>query len=195
MSKPRRTRITRKPKRHGKRWIAVLVIILVIGGFVAGFVQYGLTSGAAVDFSFGTSSDVRQSYQLIALSRLSPGTIDIAHILARNTGDAGIAVVVTLRAYNAVVSAAYGGPYSEAANIQIYLPPSSGYRVVTFYLTLPVQVPTFTISVTLGRVEDFSSITSLSTSSLSPIQSISPTTLVYTQAPTNPIDYELTQQY
>jgi len=182
-------------KRGRKLWLAILIIVLVVGGFVAGFVEYGLSFGAVVDFTFGGANDVRHSYQLIAMSRLNAGTIDITHILARNTGSAGISVIVTMHALNAVVSVGYGGPYSEAAYAQVYLPPSSGYRVVTFYLALPVQVPAFTLGVTLGRVEDFSSITSLSSSSLSPIEPTPPTTLVYTQMATNSTNYVLTQQY
>jgi len=138
---------------------------------------------------------VRQSYQLVAMSRLQPSTIDITHIIIRNTGGASISVVVTLHALNAVVSTGYYGPYAPSTNIQVELPPASGYRVVTFYLTLPQQVSTFTLQVTVGRILDFSSITSLAITGVSPIQPTSPTTLVYTQAPGNEIAYQLTQQY
>jgi hypothetical protein len=171
------------------------VVSLVVAGAVVSFVGYGLSYGAVVDFTFGGKSDVRQSYQLIAMSRLLPATIDITHILVRNRGSRGIAVVVTMHALNAVVSTGYYGPYSDTANIQVYLPPASRYRVVTFYLALPLQVPTFTIRVTVGRVLDFSSITSLATSTLASIQPTSPTTLVYAQMPANPINYQLSQQY
>jgi len=169
--------------------------LLVAGGIGGGFIGYGLSFGAVVDFTFGGANELRQSYQLMAMSRLEPSTIDIAHVLASNTGKGGIAIIVTMQAQNAAVSAGYYGPYGDTANIQIYLPPASMNQVVTFYLTLPTQVPTFTIRVTVGRALDFSSVASLATSGLSPIQGISPTTLVYTQSPTNPDGYKLTQQY
>lgn len=171
------------------------MILLVVAGVAVSFVGYGLSYGAVVDFTFGGKSDVRQSYQLSAMSRLRPGTIDITHIFVRNTGGTGISIVVTMHALNAVVSTGYYGPYGDTANIQIYLPPASGYQVATFYLALPLQVPTFTIRVTVGRVLDFSSIASLATSALASIRSTSPTTLVYTQVPPSPINYTLTQHY
>lgn len=194
LPKPRRRTTVRKRKRFGQRRLAILVILLVVVGVVVSFVGYGLSHRAVVDFTFGGKSDVRQSYQLLAMSRLQPATIDITHILVRNRGSTGIAVVVTMHALNAVVSAGYYGPYSDTVNIQVYLPPASRYRVVTFYLALPLQVSTFTIRVTVGPVLDFSSITSLATSTVASIQPTSPTTLVYTQTPASP-NYKLTQQY
>jgi hypothetical protein len=100
-----------------------------------------------------------------------------------------------MHAVNAVVSGNYYGPYVDTANIQVHLPVASGYRVVTFYLTLPVQVHLFTLRVTVASVLDFSSIASLVTTGFASIQPTSPTTLVYTNIITNPYDYELTQQY
>jgi hypothetical protein len=190
----RSAKSTRKHKRFGKRTLAILAVLLIVGGIISSFLTYGLSQGAVVNFSFGGKSDVRESYQLVAMSHIQPSTIDITHIILRNTGSAGISVVVTMHTLNAVVSAGYYGPYSAATNIQVDLPPAS-YRVVIFYLTLPLQVSTFTLRVTVGRVLDFSSITSLAISSLSPIQPTSPTTLVYVQAPFSEIKYELTQQY
>jgi hypothetical protein len=169
--------------------------LLVVAGTVVSFVSYGLAYGGIVDFTFGGKNDLRQSYQLIAMSRLRPSTIDITHILARNTGSTGITVTVTMHALNAVVSTGYYGPYSDSANAQIYLPSGSGYRVVTFYLTLHLQVSTFMIHVTVSKVWDFSSISTLATSSLASIQPTTPTTLVYTQEPTNSTHYQLTEQY
>ena len=166
-----------------------------MAGTVVSFVGYGLAYGGIVDFTFGGESDVRQSYQLFAMSRLQPGTIDIAHVLVRNTGSTGIAVIVTLHALNAVVSTGYYGPYSDTANIQVYLRPSTRYQLATFYLALPLQVPTFTIRVTVGRVLDFSSFTFLATSTMASIQPTSPTTLVYTQVPASPVNYKLTYEY
>lgn len=193
-----RTRIydnlTKKRKLLRKRGLAVLVIALVIVTIVVSFVWYGLAYGTAIDFTFGGATDVRHSYQLLAMSPLRPPTIDITHILVRNAGNTDITVVVTLHAVNAVVSTSYYGPYSDVANIQIHLPVASGYQFVTFYLTLPVQVPAFTISASLSRVLDFSGFTSLATSSFASVHSTAPTLLTYTKASLNPYDYELTQQ-
>jgi hypothetical protein len=195
MPKSKLSKGVRKRKRVGRRGLAILVILLILVGVVLGFVAYGLSYGAVVDFTFGGANEVRQSYQLIATSRLQPPTIDIAHVLVRNTGSIGISLIVTMNAINAVVSTGYYGPYGDTANVQIDLLPEPRYQLVTFYLALPKQVSTFTIRATVGRVMDFSSITSLATSALSPIQPTSPTTLVYTQVPANPISYKLVQQY
>jgi hypothetical protein len=129
------------------------------------------------------------------MSRTQPGTIDIAHVFARNVGGTGITVVVTMHALNAVVSAGYGGPYADSANIQLFLPIASGYRLATFYLALPVQASTFTLSVSVGQTVDFSSPASLATSALSSMQPTVPITLVYTQVPGSPANYNLTLQY
>jgi hypothetical protein len=195
LPKTRRTTKARKRKRLGKRGLAVLVILLVAAAAVVSFVGYGLVYGGIVDFTFGGKSDVRQTYQLFAMSRLQPGTIDITHVFVRNTGSTGIAVIVTLHALNAVVATGYYGPYSDTANIQVYLQPGARYQLVTFYLALPLQVPTFTIRVTVGRVLDFSSITLLATSTMAPIHPTSPTTLIYTQVPASPVNYKLTYEY
>ena len=128
------------------------------------------------------------------MSPFEPATVDITHILVRNSGNTDITVIVTMHALNAVISGNYYGPYTDTANIQVHLPVSSGYQVVTFYLTLPVQVPMFMLRVTVARVLDFSSFKSLVTSSFASIQPTSPTTLVYSNTLTNPHDYELTQQ-
>ena len=195
MPKTRHMKSTKKHRRLGKRILGILFVLLIVVGVTVSLLTYGFFYGAVVDFSFGGTNYVRQSYQLFAMSRLQPSTIDITHIIIRNTGGASISVVVTMQALNAVVSAGYYGPYSPFSNIQVDLPPASGYRVVTFYLTLPQQVSTFTLRVTVGRVIDFSSITALAISSVSPIQPISPTTLVYVQMATSDNNYELTQQY
>jgi len=192
---PKRKRKAARKKGIGKRKLAASLAILVVAGIVASFVSYGLANGANVNFTFGGENDVRQSYQLIAMSEARPSTIDITHVFLRNTGIAGVTVIVTMHALNAVVSVGYYGPYSDSANIQTYLPSGNENRVVTFYLTLPRQVQTFTISVTVGRTLDFSTISNLATSSLASIQTTTPTTLVYTQEPTNPINYQLTEQY
>lgn len=192
---PKRTRRTGKGKGRGKRKIAVVLVLLVVAGIVVSFVSYGLTYGGNVDFTFGAKNGVRESYQLVAMSQYRPSAIDITHILIRNSGSTGITVIVTLHALNAVVSTGYYGPFSDSASVQIYLPSESGYRVVNFYLTLPVQVSSFTISVTAGKVLDFSSIPNLATSSLASFQPTAPTTLVYSQEPGNSTIYQLTGQY
>jgi hypothetical protein len=155
---------------------------------------YRLSYSAVVDFTLGGPADVRRSYQLTAMSPFQPATIDITHILVRNSGNTAITVIVTMHAVNAVISGNYYGPYTDTANIQVHLPVASGYQVVTFYLTLPVQVPMFMLRVSVGRVLDFSSFTSLVTSGFASIQPTSPTTLVYSNTLTKPHDYELTQQ-
>ena len=100
-----------------------------------------------------------------------------------------------MHALNAVVSSGYYGPFSDSTGVEMYLPAGEGYRVVNFYLTLPLQVSSFTIRVTVGQTIDFSSITSLATSSLASIQPLSPTTLVYAETPGSLGSYQLTQDY
>jgi len=192
---PRRSRDARKGKKNSRRRLAAILTSLIVAGILVSFVSYGLAYRGIVDFSFGGKNEVRQSYQLIAMSKTEPSTIDITHIIIRNTGTTGLNVIVTMHALNAVISTAYDGPYTETSNIQVYLPPASGYRDMIFYLTLPVQASTFTLRVTVGQVWDFSSIPTLATSSLASIQPTEPTTLVYTQNATTPIIYQITEQY
>jgi hypothetical protein len=154
-----------------------------------------LTYRAIVEFTLGGKGGVRQSYQLIAMSRTQPSAIDIVHVFVRNVGATGITVVVTMHALNAAVSAGYYGPYADSSNIQMYLPVASEDRLVTFYLTLPVQASSFTLSVTVGQTIDFSTLAALSTSTLTSTQPMVPTTLVYTQIRGNPASYNLTLQY
>ena len=150
-----------------------------------------------MSFTFGEASQLRQSYQLVAMSTFHnmPSTIDITHILIRNSGTAGITVLVAMHAVNAVLSVGYYGPYTDTVEVQMYLPAGSGFQVQNFYLTLPLQVASFTLSVTVAHVLDFSSVSALATSSLSTLQPMAPTTLVYTQKFEQPIIYQLTQQY
>jgi hypothetical protein len=193
--RPKAIRKQNRPGSH-RLWVVVVLLIVVAAPVVVAW--YGLTYAAVVDFTFGGPSDVRRSYRLTAMSPFQPSTIDITHVLIRNTGNTDITVIVSLRAINAVVAPApgsYYGPYTDTANIQIHLPVASGYQVVTFYVTLPVQTLTFTLRVSVARVLDFSSFTSLAASSFASIQAISPTTLVYANTITNPYDYELTLQY
>jgi hypothetical protein len=193
--RPRAIRKQKRLRNHGL-WVVVVLFIVVAAPSVVAW--YGLTYAAMVDFTFGGTTDVRRSYQLTAMSPFQPATIDITHILVRNTGNTDIAVIVTLHAINAVIAPApssYYGPYTDTANVQIHLPVASGYQVVTFYLTLPVQVPAFTLRVSVARVLDFSSLASLVTSGFASIQPSSPTTLVYANTITNPYNYDLSQQY
>ena len=189
----RRPKTERKGKGLSKRRLSLLVILLAV--VTMSVVAWcGLSYSAVVDFTLGGPADVRRSYQLTAMSTFQPATIDITHILVRNSGNTAITVIVTMHAVNAVISGNYYGPYTDTANIQVHLPVASGYQVVTFYLTLPVQVPMFMLRVSVARVLDFSSFTSLVTSGFASIQPTSPTTLVYSNTLTNPHDYELTQQ-
>jgi hypothetical protein len=128
------------------------------------------------------------------MSPFQPSTIDISNVLIRNTGSSDITVIVTLQAVNAVVSTTYYGPFNDLANIQIDLPVASGYRLVTFYLTLPTRVALFSISVHVSRVLDFSSLASSATTTFASVQPTPPTMLVYSNTATNPYEYQLIQQ-
>jgi hypothetical protein len=192
---PKRNRRKGKRREFSKRKLGVILALLLAAGIVAVLVSYGLVYGGDVNFTFGGKNDVHQSYQLTAMSQDRPSTIDITHIMLRNIGNTGIAVIVTVHAINAVVSTGYYGPYGDSANVQILVPAENGYRVVSFYLTLPRQVTSFTIRVTVGRVLDFSSIPTLATSGLASIQPTAPTTLVYSQEPGSSITYQLTEEY
>ncbi|HUK27635.1 MAG TPA: hypothetical protein VLV31_04360 [Candidatus Acidoferrales bacterium] len=179
-------------RRPSKRFmVAVIFLALVVGGSYA---WYGLSVRPVVDYTFGGPSDIRRSYQLTALTRTQPGTIDITHILIQNSGQSDISVVVTLHATNSVVSANYYGPFNDMANVQIELPVNSGYRVVTFYLTLLNQTSTFSIRADVNRVLDYSSLTSSIATNFADIQPTTPTSLVYTSNSTTPTDYQLAQQ-
>ncbi len=191
----KRSRGSAKGKRSGKRKRTAIVALIVAACIVASFVSYGLAYRGVVDFTFGGKNEVRQSYRLAAMSKYEPSAIDLTHIRIRNTGSTGITVTVTLHALNAVVSTAYSGPYSDTSDVQIYLPAGGGDQVITFYLTLPQQVSTFTLSVAVARVFDFSSIATFATSSFTSIQPNTPTTLIYAQEPANPDAYQLTNQY
>jgi hypothetical protein len=189
-----KTRAKLERKKSRKRALVALVILLITASVIAGFAWYGLSNRALVEYTFGGANDVRRDYRLFAFSRYQPGTIDITHILIRNTGKSDITVIVTLHAMNAVVSAGYYGPFSEMANIQVQLPVASGYRVVTFYLTLPTQVPKFSIRIDVNRVLDFTSFASLAKTSLASIQPTPPTLLTYSNMGESPSQYQLIQQ-
>ena len=145
-----RPKAIRKQKRLGNHGLWVVVVLLVIVAAPVVVAWYGLTHSAVVDFTFGGANYVRRSYRLTAMSPFQPPTIDITHILLRNTGNTDITVIVTLLAKtlsSLQLRGSYYGPYTDTANVQIQLPVASGYQVVTFYLALPVQVPLFTLRV------------------------------------------------
>jgi len=144
-----------------------------------------------LDYTFGQSNDIRLSYRLMALTPTGPGTIDITHVLIRNRGQTDFSVIVTIHAVNAVISTGYDGPYNDMASEQILLPAQAPYRVITFYLTLITQVPSFTIQVDVTRVTDFSTLSSSVATIFGEITPISPTVLQYTQDSKSPYSYQL----
>jgi hypothetical protein len=183
-----------KQKMKPKKRLAIVGILFVALLIASGYIWYGLSIQPVVDYTFGGQSDVRHTYQLTATTRTQPGTIDITHILIRNTGKTDISVVVTLHSTNSVVSSNYYGPYDDMANIQVQLPTNSGYRVVTFYLTLPTQVTVFSISVDVNKVLDYSSLSSSIATNFASLEPTAPTLLVYASNSTNPHNYQLVQQ-
>jgi len=189
-----RPRTRHKSKRATRHASAILIIALIAASVVVGYSSYGLTYRPLVDYTFGAAKDLRKNYRLQPMSPFQPSTIDITQVLVENTGSSDITVIVTLQAVNAVVSTSYYGPFNNIANIQIHLPVASGYRLVTFYLTLPAQVPFFSIHIAVSRVLDFSSLASSAETAFALIQPTPPTQLVYTNIGTNPYVYELTQQ-
>ena len=183
-----------KQKMKPKKRLAIVGILFVALLIASGYIWYGLSIQPVVDYTFGGQSDVRHTYELTATTRTQPGTIDITHILIRNTGKTDISVVVTLHSTNSVVSSNYYGPYDDMANIQVQLPTNSGYHVVTFYLTLPTQVTVFSISVDVNKVLDYSSLSSSIATNFASLEPTAPTLLVYVSNSTNPYNYQLVQQ-
>ena len=177
-------------RRDGLVIGAVFIALLAVSGYI----WYGLSIRPVVDYTFGGPSDLRHTYQLSALTRTQPGTIDITHILIRNTGKTDVTVVVTLHATNSVVSTNYYGPFNDMASIQVQLPTNSGYRVVNFYLTLVTQVTMFSIRVDVSKVLDYSSLTSSAATNFADIEPTAPTMLVYTSNSTSADNYQLVQQ-
>jgi hypothetical protein len=189
-----RSKTTRKQTRKPKRRLAIVGILFVALLIASSYVWYGLSVKPIVDYTFGGPSDLRHSYRLSASTRTQPGSIDITHILIRNTGQTDISVVVTLHATNSVVSSNYYGPFNGMASVQLQLPTNSGYRVVNFYLTLPIQVTTFSISVDVNKVLDYSSFAASVATNFATIDPTAPTLLVYTSNSTNPDNFQLVQQ-
>jgi hypothetical protein len=188
------SKTTTKPTMKPKKRLVIVGLIFVALLIASSYIWYGLSTRPVVDYTFGGQSDLRHNYQLTATTRTQPGTIDITHILIRNTGRTGISVVVTLHSTNSVVSSNYYGPYDDMASIQVQLPTNSGYRVVPFYLTLPTQVAIFSISVDVNKVLDYSSLSSSIATNFASLEPTAPTLLVYTSNSTNPYNYQLVQQ-
>ena len=183
----KRSRKTRK-----RKLILVLVLLIVIPP-VIWFLSYGLVNKPLVDYTFGGASDVRLSYGLNAMTQTQPGTIDIFNVLIRNRGLTDISVIVTAHAENVLVSASYGGPYSNMASTLIVAFANGEYRYVTFYLTLRTQVSSFTIWCDVTKLVDYSTVLSSVGTTFGEIKPIAPILLEYKQDSTNPGSYQLVQ--
>ena len=155
------------------------------------FVSYGLANKPLIDFTFGSTSDIRSSYSLNAMTVAQPGTIDILNVLIRNRGPTDISVIVTLHAENALVSPSYSGPYNLMASDEIVALANGEYRYVTFYLTLQTQVSSFTIWCDVTKIIDYSTVSSSMATTFGEIKPIAPILLVYKQSSSNPESYQL----
>ena len=183
----KRSRKTRK-----RKLILVLVLLIVIPP-VIWFLSYGLVNKPLVDYTFGGASDVRLNYGLNAMTQTQPGTIDIFNVLIRNRGLTDISIIVTVHAENVLVSASYGGPYSNMASTLIEAFANGEYRYVTFYLTLRRQVSSFTIWCDVTKLVDYSTVPSSVGTTFGEIKPTAPILLEYKQDSTNPGSYQLVQ--
>ena len=183
----RKTRLTKK-----RKLILVLVLLIVIPP-VIWFLSYGLVQKPLVDYTFGGVSDVRPSYGLNAMTQTQPGTIDIFNVLIRNRGITDISVIVTVHAENVLVSASYGGPYSNIASTLVVAFANGEYRYVTFYLTLRTQVPSFTIWCDVTKIVDYSTVPASVATTFGEINPIAPILLEYKQDSMNLVSYQLVQ--
>ena len=183
----RKTRLTKK-----RKLILVLVLLIAIPP-VIWFLSYGLVQKPLVDYTFGGVSDVRPSYGLNAMTQNQPGTIDIFNVLIRNRGITDISVIVTVHAENVLVSASYGGPYSNIASTLVVAFANGEYRYVTFYLTLRTQVPSFTIWCDVTKIVDYSTVPASVATTFGEINPIAPILLEYKQDSTNLGSYQLVQ--
>lgn len=125
------------------------------------------------------------------MTAVRPGTIDIINVLVRNRGLTDISVIVTVHAENALLAAAYGGPYNNMASDEVVALANGEYRYVTFYLTLQTQVPSFTIWCDLAKVIDFSTVSATMATTFGQINPIAPILLEYKQNSLNPDMYQL----
>ena len=190
MSRKRGKRRSRKTRRNIV--ILVLVLLIVIPS-LTWFLAYGLTNKPLIDYTFGQTSDIRQSYFLIAMTQTRPGTIDILNVLVRNRGPTDASVIITVHAQNALISASYSGPYNDMASTLILALANGKYRYVTFYLTLLKQVPSFTIWCDVTKIIDYSTVSSFAATILSDIKPITPILLEYREDSSNPDSYQLVQ--
>lgn len=189
----KRSRKNRKRKLSRKLVLILVIILLIVILPSAWFLSYGLAHKPLVDYTFGGVSDVRLNYTLNAMTQYRPGTIDIINVLIRNRGLTDISVIVTVHAENALLSASYGGPYNEMAGNLIVSLANGEYRYVTFYLTLKVQVASFTIWCDVTKIADYSTISSSAATIFGEIKPTSPILLKYTQNSSNPDMYQLIQ--
>jgi len=185
----------RKVERKKRKRILLIIglIILIIVLPTLWFVSYGLANRPMIDFTFGSGSDIRPSYNLNAMNATGPGTIDIINVVIRNRGPTDLSVIVNLHAENALVSSSYSGPYNLMASNEIVAFANGKDRYVTFYLTLQTQVTSFTIWCDVSKIVDYSSISSSMATTFAEIKPIAPILLVYTQSTTNPASYDLAQ--
>jgi len=180
-----------KRKRVRKKAVATLVVALISISFLIPYTWYGLSNRPIVEYTFGDIGNIRSSYHLIASTENYPGTIDLVHVLIRNRGSSDISVVITVHAVNAMVSANYYGPYSEMASKLSAVPAVSGFLVVPFYISLKLQVSSFTISCQATKVLYFSTFASSMASIFGEVDPISRIVLGYTHRLASPQDYDL----
>lgn len=185
----------RKIQRKKRKTILLIIglIVLITVPPALWFISYGLANKPLIDFTFGSGSDIRVSYNLNAMTATGPGTIDIINVLIRNRGPTDLSVIVNLHAENALVSPSYSGPYNLMASNEIVAFANGKYRYVTFYLTLQTQVTSFTIWCDVSKIVDYSTISSSMATTFAEIKPIAPILLVYTQSTMNPASYELAQ--
>lgn len=183
-----------RPKRAKRIALSILVILLISAPVLVWYSWYGLSNKPIVNYTFGGARDVRTYYRLTASTQNYAGSIDIANVLIRNRGHTDISVIVTIHAVNALVSASYAGPYNEMASAGLVVSAESGYRFVTFYLTLKSQVSSFTLSCQVNKLIDYTTFSSSVASTFGDIEPVSPTLLQYSRESTSPFDYELVQR-
>ena len=191
MPRKRPRKIDRKKRKKILIIIGLIILVTVLPALW--FVSYGLVNKPLIDFTFGSGSNIRLSYNLNAMTTTRPGTIDILNVLIRNRGLTDLSVIVTIHAENALVSPSYSGPYNLMASDEIVAFANGEYRYVTFYLTLQTQVSSFTIWCDVSRIIDYSTISSSMATTFAEINPIAPILLVYNQNSSNPENYQLNQ--
>ena len=157
------------------------------------YVNYGLTNQPVVEFTFGSPDQIRHTFQLTALTKNTPGTIDIINVFVRNRGRTDIVVIIAVQAINALVSATYNGPYNELANRALMVPAFSEYRLVTFYVTLKSQAPFFSLACKGSKLIDFTTFTTSVASTFGSVEPVSTNFLRYSQGSSNMYEYQLVQ--